>query len=683
MNDMFKTKMKRIPHIMYWKWDKNILKPGVLEAGIEDIFNRSNFDVHYLSFHHTEVKMRDPRLLQKIKHFSEALRERECGLVLDIDARDELGEFVDLYPEECAWFISLEEVKLDENGRASHFIKQSESRRWDVRRMMKAEKIVQAAAVKVVDTNNKVYEQATDVTEKIKLAEQEDGALIEVDLGADYAGWTLVAFPAVRHVMPDYYSPKLYEYFTELYKSVKDYSLLGSGTDEWGASLTLSPGDLGPVCRHFPWSEGMDKAYQKQYNESLNQNLLHLFYSEANPAKRHRVINQYISCFRKQIVDNEAWIYDNIKKHFGQEAFVGVHPTWIGSADNFYLETFYNGINWWEVKRDYAQTDEQVIFPIRLALQHRWDSPVWLNMFYTRNEPIENHIIETWTNACFGGRTHQLSYEAGGEVHCEFKYEDKLERLWAMEAKIEKLNQVQKSVPDSRIAIIFSMAAISNWALDNNLTGSYTLQHEPMSEVLKFTQVLFERNWLCDLIPDTEIENGSFSLKNGSARYGSQSYDAVVLIQAEMIHKSVLTALQEYSQSKGNLAIMGDCQRFFNGEDAATVFNETQQLATWSRPSFNQKEDLDALETWLETKRIPRNKWDKGCVLQDGSLLFAAKGADKPTGNALNVDIEYKGQRLVFEGEDFLHLTPEANGNVKNLAFGSAKTLHFMDKSLI
>ena len=59
-------------------------------------------------------------------------------------------------------------------------------------------------------------------------------------------------------------------------------------------------------------------------------------------------------------------------------------------------------MDWWAVKRDLAQTDEEIPFCVGTALSKKWNSPFWLNMYY--NTDIEAYRQRLWKYAVSGGR---------------------------------------------------------------------------------------------------------------------------------------------------------------------------------------------------------------------------------------------------------------------------------------
>lgn len=53
---------------------------------------------------------------------------------------------------------------------------------------------------------------------------------------------------------------------------------------------------------------------------------------------------------------------------------------------------------------------------------------------------------------------------------------------------------------------------------------------------------------------------------------------------------------------------------------------------------------------------VPANRFANGTVCQSGALIFTSEGK-LPAHNPLSLDFEWRGKRVVFEGEDALWLS--------------------------
>ena len=232
-------------------------------------------------------------------------------------------------------------------------------------------------------------------------------------------------------------------------------------------------------------------------------------------------------------------MYETVKEVLGKDAFWGVHPTWWGSVDSLNFEFYKNGFYWWDAKRDYAQTDETILYCIRTALAHRFSSPVWYNMWYSMGtRDINTYYTETWRNLRYGGRTHYLGYECPNEaVVLELKPEGMLESIEEMDARVRLFDGAGAVQPDCRLLLLFGYEAVSNWA-DIGMTMPWKPQNPRLDAVLNTANAVFSE-LLCDLVPSYAAENASLFVNGrGRAQYGTQEYDAVVVLYPDGMAKA-------------------------------------------------------------------------------------------------------------------------------------------------
>lgn len=246
--------------------------------------------------------------------------------------------------------------------------------------------------------------------------ELESGTEYLVRSGKANAGKRLLLAAVFSRGNPDPSSEDLYPFYEDLFRKVGRLALGGVANDEWGYGLSIEYRDGLYYVESFPYSGAMVRKYAEA-GFDLDGELLYFGYAPlGDEGHALRVINRYVSGLRAQMKENNDWFYQTGKKYFGENAFIGVHPTLWGDPADFSLDTLHNGLDWWEVRRDYAQTDEFVLLPIRLALAHKWGGTVWYNMWYSAHtELLDTYWAETWNSARFGGRTHYLGYECPEE----------------------------------------------------------------------------------------------------------------------------------------------------------------------------------------------------------------------------------------------------------------------------
>jgi len=674
--------MNRFPKILYWKWDEKT--PSYLDFGLNDCISRFDFDLLYVSFHHLPLAFGDERLTDLLLRTISTLAQHGKKLLLDIDARNELAAFLALHPDGEGQNVRFWEYKLDENGKVSFTKENYTSGRTG--RARKCEAPVSFAGAWIIDKcgeheyspgslaklptsaisyvphstkHNKIQDKtevqslsAVDIGFGTKpSSDMGESCNYTIDAGKDAAGKTVIILPVFKHGIPDLFSLHLDSFYSGLFEHVADLALGGAATDEWGWDLALMNDDGLFYVDVFPYSAGFKLKYHERTGRCLDEDLIHFVcHPRGDISQSIFTANAYISTLRTRMEENNRWFYDETKRRFGKDAFVGVHPTLWGDYSDFSVDIIHNGLSWWEVPRDFAQTDEFVAMPIRTALAHKWGGPVFYNMWYSGNtQQLDTYWRETWNNARFGGRTHYLGYECPNEPGVfRLKHPGALEGVELMERKITDIDMLQKSQPDCRVAVVFGIEGVSCFAPGR---GKITRGCGVLPEMVKFASALFEA-CLCDLIPSSEIANGSLKLDAGRAVYGSQVYDMVVYIEPEYMDKIVLAKLENFAKHDGKLVLYGNCTRFNDGADVRDEFKKLTSMAT-----FYSKTRLSPLETLqiIDNHNIPRNRFKNGCVYQDGSVIFTAD-AVKPTGNILEVDVVHKGRRILFTGEDYLYV---------------------------
>ncbi len=638
------------PKILYWKWDESIFTEGKLEQDIRDIYERMQVDLLYVSLHHLGLPFVDERIIRLVKKCTVLLEDYHARLLLDIDVRNELEE---MRREDAAGElldIQFIEGDLDEAGRAV-IAKQNPYRGRTGRSSGNEGPAYIAGAWAFRPVDKGIYDNNSIRQIEVLLCKKDGITEYKINAGKENAGKKVCIAAIYTHGVPDLFSPFLYTYYEKMFQAVGDLKLGGVANDEWGYDLQTRFEKGAYHLEVFPYSPILDEEYHKRTGTSLKEDMIYFAWtSQEQPGKPYAVINTYLSVLRDNIRKNNDWFYEAGKRYFGKDAFIGVHPTLWCDKDDSTFDTLHNGLGWWEVRRDYAQTDEYVIMPIRLAMAHKWNSPVWYNMWYSNGtNQLATFWEETWQNARFGGRTDYLGYECPNEggVHW-LRTADSLDTINQMEERISRLDAVQSRQPDSRVLVVFGMEAVTNWYL-NQKTAKIVRTEGRFPGILRYTNGLFDE-YLCDLVPSTEISNHSVQYKEGVLSYGTQQYDALIYLETECMEECVLEFLADYAGDGRPLMLAGTCEYYKDGTSARAAYEGLRKLADASCENIP---DIRTTIAWLKKHKIAANRWVNGCRYQDGAAVFTAKGS-LPCKNYLSVNCSIEGCDITFEGEDFL-----------------------------
>ncbi len=641
--------------ILYWKWEKSVLDGKRYVAELHSMLKRNSFKYLYVSFHHLGVPYDDPELYSALKETCDILGKNGRSLILDIDARNEFIAFRKCGGAE-SYRIGFCEGGLDKrgNGTAFYFLPQC----GRVGRGYRYSEPSEVLGAWCFDEKDGKVVRGTAKRAEVSVKIHDGKAEFAVMGGAENANKKFVVAASYGARLPDLFDDKIYGFYDKMFAFYGDLPLGGVANDEWGNDLILEyESDLGIFgVKMFPYSEFFEKEFDKKFGYSLRDNLLWFTrFEDGGEDKTYRVIDDYLSLTRDFMRRNNDWFYDAGKRWFGKDTFIGVHCTYWGDPYDFGVDILHNGLDWWEVRRDYAQTDEYCIMPIRLALAHKWKSPFWYNMWYSGNtQQIHTYFEESWRNVRYGGRTDYLGYECVNEPGVvKLKFDGHLEAIEQMEKRISEIDDAVSGVPNSSALIVFGMESVSNWMISYG-EAKITRGKGELQKTLKFANGLFSA-FNCDLVPSSEIANGSLKSENGRISYGSQTYDAVILVSPEGISRKAVGFLRSYAENGGNLAVTGTCSRFSDGSSASAEFSELKSKARFSSDTFlSSMQAVELLESW----GVDPNRVQGVCVYSDGTVVFTAD-AVLPVGNYFAVNFAYMGRNVEFRGNDYLVLNFE------------------------
>lgn len=661
------------PHILYWKWNNADGEFGMesVRRKALDIIRRSMFDTVYISLHnlpHEYNLLSCEQSVRLLEMCCALFKEHGKKLVFDLDIRNNTDYAKTQSLTERNYLSTCLQGTLDENGawQAPVFVAAAIGT-YDLN-APRCEGILRCKCADT-DADGRIIESTVeDVTAFASNTE----STVAVRLGKAYAGKKVICFPYTFSAHFDLCGDEYRIHRTKLFELVKHIPLAGAATDEYGINL-LGGKNAG---HWFCVSDGMCKYYRKACGGELHEDMLWFFcHSADEPNKSRRTVETYLRVLRERITSSDATFYDEVKRYFGDDALVLCHPTWMGHSHCANLEIARNALDWWNVKRDFAQTDELIYLPLRMGMSRKCKENLFYNMWYSqRTKELATYFIETWCSARFGGRTHYLGYECTESTHVlELKNEGCLEAVSEMEMQIEKLNAVQTSRPNARVLIVFGMNAATNWAVQDPDAAQLAIRGKYISADFDFSNDLLNRFYLCDLVPSTEIENGTLTVENGKAVFCGHDYDAVIAVHPIALSACEKEFFRAYDKAGGTLFVFGDAE------------NDLDGLGCLRHPSC----DADLAVLKLKELGIEGNCGKNYCVFEDGSVTFTTELAEnignemtengsyvydhflvKNVGNRLEIDTIVCGKHIVFRGDDFLYV-----GADNTVAYGKKEFL--------
>ncbi len=632
--------------ILYWKWDSDVLDPKIMAEKVRDLVSRTEIGNIFIGMEWIQEDFQGPRISAAFAQAIRLLHEAGRKVMIECCVRGEGEPFYRENPDEPSYLATVYEGQADANG----VIRVPHEQVWHYWRKTGDHGEHRVFRVWRVEKNgSQGYSHGEELGEfSSRAVKTEDGFEVEIAVPGAREGDTLAAAVGFPQPIPDLAHPKLIPYFRRMARHAAELGADGVFSDEWGFDVILKIVQPNPYddrqlnLRHIPYSKYMEARYQERYGEDLGRAMLDLFYAGSD--RRRELVDRYLRLLREICTQNEEEMYAVVKQELGTDAFWGVHPTWWGSVDKQNFEFFKNGFYWWDAKRDYAQTDEAVAYAIRTALAHRFQSPIWYNMWYSMGtRDIRTYYTESWNNLRYGGRTHYLGYECPNEaVVLDLRPKGLLESIEKMDKRIRLFDGVD-SQPDCRVLLLFGFEAVSNWA-DIGLEIPWKPENPRLMKVLQTADQMF-REVLCDLVPSYSVENGSLYINgNGKVQYGNQEYDAVIALYPN--------------------GMTEQANRFLRGLDPEKlILCGTENWKELGAAVFPDVPPVGNLVAMLDCMNVPRNRWENGCKLQDGSAIFTGDGK-LPVGNRLEVHVHLNGKTVDFTGEDALWIRADGSHGI-------------------
>ncbi|MEO9021829.1 MAG: hypothetical protein ABI237_19375 [Ginsengibacter sp.] len=659
------------PSIGAWFWMKEDLEPGGYKNFI-DLYEKYTPIGLLATSLRCPGELTDPVIHDQIKKASAYARKKSIGIVMDLDVRHAREKFKEKYPNELQQVLLLRECKLKGSDTVMMKIKSPEyedhytfgrtgyvpvnSKLVRVYSYRKENGLIKSGSVR-------------DITNRCQSFGNKNELQLTVSCKDEDEGRTACALVAVTIFTPDVFAPHLLSYQRGILSQYADASLAGACKDEWGF-----PGRFSPKTNDLWYSVFMADEYAKKQpgHELLRDMLLMSIGEQGQEAERDAAINNYMEMYWKRNGEIETDFYHAVKKLLGKDAMVATHPTWYPYPD--VREIFKNGLDWWNVKRDLAQTDESTPYCVRTALAKKMQSPLWYNMYY--NKSIKEYYKELWISVLGGGR---INYHPLWP-HPVDKLTTSLlgDTLMKAECRIHLLNYISSAAIDCRVAVIFGHPSALNWS-----------DGKGFADVgMDVTNALWKEGFYADLIPSSEIINGSLKINSkGKIQYGSQQYDAVVFYHPEYSRKEIADLFVSAGK-KGGTALyrIGNWTRDFYGNkfngDAAMPL----EMKNYDSGMLCAREIINQLkmkgvpsQTRCEmrgTSGFPASMMPglSGQVrLIDGTVIIAS-GKNNVMGDSIRKSIVVEGRKVSFDAIGIAAVRLNKHGYIEAIAGGGLKS---------
>ena len=666
-NNIIKTAW---PSIACWFWMDKEFASGGYKKFIDLYEKHSNVGLITASLRFPG-ELTDPAVHQQIKAAAEYAKSKGMGLVMDLDVRLAREKFKSTYPDELQEILLLKEFPLKENETAVISVKSpSIDDHYTYGRNPYAALNSKLLRVYAYEKENGIVKAGTvrDITKSSTASGDKNELKVSVEM--QNKNLTACALVAVTLHTPDVFAPHLLSYQREILNQYADVKLRGAAKDEWGF-----PGRITPPSNELWYSSSMAAIYQKRRpgHDLLKDMLLMAWGEKGKETERSVAINHYMEMNFLRNSEIETDFYHATKKIFGNNAMSATHPTWFPYPDS--SEVFKNGLSWWSAKRDLAQTDEATPYSVRTALTKKWQSPLWYNMFYSKD--LETYSKDLWIAVLGGGR---LNYHPPFPTQLEI-INSSLSmlhgNLMTAESRIQLLNYISASPVDCRVAVVFGHPSALNWSTKKGFGDAG----------VKVADKLWKEGYYADLIPSSEIVNGSLKIAvNGKIQYGPQQYDAVLYYNPENDHSSVASFFRRAAATNKTALFRSGRQTMdFRGNkvDDSKYFPKSMHYADENNLVSQLISLLKAKHTPVQTPANMRGMGAfapsmmppaKGTLrLIDGTVIMAA-GENDVTGDPIKKSIQINGKKVSVDAMGIAGIRLSKSGHPEALAFGGLKS---------
>jgi hypothetical protein len=659
-----------MPVIGVWVWNEENLHPDGFKKSIDEAAMHSPFNLLIPFLRFPEKEVADTEIYKQVRMAADYAAERNMALVPDLDVRAARRAFKNKYPGELQKMLRIKEVILSENDSVVTIIPSIDLNDHYTDGKIPHHIALNGSLLHVfsyqTSSQGIVEETLRDITLECRiLSESKESVKVKIPPynSGDKEQICASVMVTFTHLYPDIYSPHLMEFQRDLIRQYADVRLAGVCKDEWGFP-PYYPRFYDAGLNDFWYSEFCAQAYTERTGgrDLLTDCLLIAKGIKGKETEQQMAINHFMEMSRDRNTALENDFYKAVKEVFGPDAAVTVHSTWWPYPD--FNEYKKNGLDWWAARRDWAQTDEVTPYAVRTALCKKWGSPVWYNMYYKKDL-----ATQIWSSALAGGRINYLPFQSLFDTE-----------LMRAESRIRLLNYISDSPLDCPVAVIFGHACAMNWA------GPH---HNDVG--MELVDSLWKKGFPADLIPTSEIENGSLRVDTeGYITYGNQRYSAVVLYHPEFEKKSTAEFFSKANTENTAMFRVGDWTRDFNGAltEGNNLLPESMMECTGISESYLKIADVLEKKSILPqtpATEIIDNKYFglRGfnhsscspattgfCRLIDGTVIYIAGSSDL-SGDTIRTEFLIRDYSVSIDAIGVAAVRLDEKGQLQSLAAGS------------
>ncbi len=594
---------KNHPEILYWFWDEHSIVDKKYMRELEKIKESSPFDLIFLTARGTLNFFDDREVLSEA--FAEALEyahNNDLKIALQLWRHEE-----NLDKNNALSLIVEEELTLNSYGEA-HYIA---VKRGDREYVGIGSELFGAFVFDKVGAGEYKDGSFEEVTTRCAVTEINAETLdISVSLGEAYANKTIYFLTSHYCKSPDLYSDYYIDSFSKILSFYQDIPFDGIGLDEF-KSMNIKHAVLifstGKKFRERLYGKSFAEYYKQESGCDLKQTILEMRYvKEGDDSTRIYAINSYFDVLKDNVIRIENFVAKRAKELYGEDIFIGLHNTY-----HNYLgqdEIWQTGCMWWDLPREYGQTDEHISYPVRLGIACSYPKTIVYDMYYAHKTADEIYV-KAMEDAKYSCRIHYHAFNDTRPNRFNMDDDDFLEKITKVENKIRLLNHIDTKLPAMDLLVVFGRPAMTNWFPHEENRDDFDMNIS--TRVLEKANLLWNNNIVCAVVPSTKIDSGVLKLaEDGSICYNGHSFKQLLFIGAQYSKKKTLEFLLECS--KHNTTFIDDIATHdFDGNDCSEIFAQIGEHA----------HVIDFSVRTLCSLGVAKNKLPTSSVLTDGMVI--------------------------------------------------------------
>lgn len=464
-------------------------------------------------------------------------------------------------------------------------------------------------------------------------------------------GKTVYVLVAHYFRTPDSFSDAACRDYSALMDAYADIPFDGVVFDEY-KSILLSNSDI-TSFRERIYGQAFARYFREQTGDSLTETMFRMRWCpKGQEQQRMAAINQYFDILRHGARRVERFVADYARKIYGKDSFLGLHGTFHNNlcSDDLWL----NGANWWEVPRQYAQTDEDIAYPVRMGIACQCPENLTYDMYYGW-EP-EKFYEKAVRDARFGSRIHYHAFNDRkyGIDPMDSRY---LPQINAIEEKISLLDRFDPAMPKMELLVVFGFPALCNWYPDENARNKWDLNKN--ANIQPQVKDLWNTGYLNALAPSDALCDGRITYADGKFDYCGHTFKKLLFAYPEYSKQPVLDFLCKAQQEQWPVSVIGTVCRDFCGQPVDAGLESITLPENAHIPT----------ELGLTAATI-----ENGCLLEDGSVVLTDLASIKEA-DYCQRSFTLQGHNCLARFRGVFALKLNEDGSICKLASGNLQLL--------